>query len=127
MIVIGRATLHWTPEGALTVYDDGAQWGALPHDTPDYQEVTARLGYPDILTYCRHHEFAHHAVSEWGFGKRSRVLWPLAHGEPVDLQNAVSEEALCHTFQKWIMLGERPIIGDFLWQELRDRALAVLG
>lgn len=106
--------------GCFTQYEDSTSWGAEPHDTPDYHEITKRLGYPTIMAYCISHEVCHHIVSEIAFNRRSVVIWPLAHGLPVSLQRAVGEEALTMTLQRWVMRDERPIIGDVDWWKLKQ-------
>lgn len=116
---IGKATFVHIPDGALTVYDDGSSYGALPHDTPEYRQLASAYGYPDILAYCRHHEFCHHLCSEVAFNRRSEVLWRLAHGQDVPAHRSAPEEALTMACQRWIMLGERPPIAGVDWEELR--------
>jgi hypothetical protein len=124
---IGRATLVYTPEGCFTRYDDGATYGAHPHDTSHYHVISHRTGYgDDILAYCREHEAAHHMVSEWIAGGASQVLWPLAHGEPVIEWCATFEEMAAQQFQRWLRANERPIIGGVQWDELKRRALGLL-
>jgi hypothetical protein len=138
-IRIGTATLTYAPGGCVTAYDDGTSYGAHPHDTPDYDEITRRCGYweawPGLgpllraqarLRYCREHEASHHIVSEWIMGRSSQVLWPLAHGYDPDPADAVQEEALTMTFQRWLRANERPIIGGVDWNGLKARALALL-
>jgi len=140
-IQIGNATVEYTPDGCLTRYADGSSFGALPHDTPDYDLIAKRLGYlkgtwrgaaPERaraearMAYCRDHECAHHIASEWIMGRRSQVLWPLAHGYEPDPADAVQEEALTMTFQRWLRAGERPIMGSVDWCGIKARALALL-
>jgi len=126
-IQIGAATVEYTPDGCVTRYPDLTHYGAQPHDTPDYREITRRCGYgDDILTYACEHEVCHHIVSEFLMGRPSQVLWPLAHGYEPDPADAVQEEALTMTFQRWLRAGERPIIGSVDWYGIRARALALL-
>ena len=125
-ITIGDAVVHWTPDGALTTYGDGSSYGAQPHDTHHYHVIAHRCGYgDDILAYCREHEVCHHIVAEHILGRESQVLWPLAHGYEPDQADAIAEEALTMTFQRWLRAGERPIIGgDVDWAGLKARARA---
>jgi hypothetical protein len=126
-IRIGTATLTHTPGGCVTTYDDGSSYGAHPHDTHHYHVIAHRCGYgDDILAYAREHEACHHIVSEWIMGRPSQVLWPLAHGYDPDPADAVQEEALTMTFQRWLRANERPIIGGVDWDGLKARALASL-
>jgi len=140
-IQIGTATVEYTPDGCVTRYADGTSYGALPHNTSDYDLIAKRLGYlkgvwrgaaPERIraetrmAYCREHECAHHMVSEWIMGRPSQVLWPLAHGYEPDPADAVQEEALAMTFQRWLRANERPIIGGVDWDALKARALALL-
>lgn len=138
-ITIGDAVVRWTPDGALTTYGDGSSYGAQPHDTPHYDEIAERCGYglglpwgdaqrraQGRLRYCREHEVCHHVVAEWILGRESQVLWPLAHGYEPDQAEAIAEEALTMTFQRWLRAGERPIIAGVDWDGLKARALAAL-
>lgn len=124
---IGTATLTYTPDGCVTAFDDGSTYGAHPHDTHHYHVVSHRCGYgDDILAYAREHEACHHIVSEWIGGYTSKVIWPLAHGRDPDPVDALMEEALTMTFQRWLRAGERPIIGSVPWDAIKARALALL-
>lgn len=125
---IGLAAVTYYPDGAYTTYYDGSTYAAHPHDTAHYAEITARCGYgTDRLAYCREHEVCHHVVSEWLASAHSRVLWPLAHGKQPRPHDAMLEEALAMTFQRWLRAGERPIIGGADWDGLKSRTLTVLG
>lgn len=124
---IGTATLTFYPEGAFTSYADGTSYAAQPHDTHHYAVIAHRCGYgDDILAYAREHEACHHIAAEWICGWTSKVLWPLAHGREPDPYDAISEEALTMTFQRWLRANERPIIGGVNWDGLKGRALALL-
>lgn len=126
-IQIGTATLTFYPDGAFTTYSDGATYAAQPHDTHHYHVIAHRCGYgDDILRYAREHEACHHFVSEWIGGYTSKVLWPLAHGAQPDRYEAISEEALTMTLQRWLRANERPIIAGVDWDALKARALALL-
>ena len=140
MIRIGTATVAYYPEGAFTTYPDGTSYAAQPHCTPHYDEIAERCGYLEWepgdglaeplararLAYCREHEACHHIVSEWIGGAASKVLWPLAHGCEPDAFDAVQEEALTMTLQRWLRANERPIIGGVDWDGIKARALALL-
>jgi hypothetical protein len=124
---IGTATVCYYDGGAFTRYDDGSSYAAHPHDTHHYHVIAHRCGYgDDILRYAREHEVCHHIVSEWIGGYTSKVLWPLAHGRDPDPVEAIMEEAMAMTFQRWLRANERPIIGGVLWDDLKARALALL-
>ena len=112
---------------------------ARAHDTAHYMEITERCGYRPVwfkdeaaaranarLAYCREHEVCHHIVAEWIMGTESRVLWPLAHGFEPDQAEAIAEEALTMTFQRWLRAGERPLIGGADWDKLKAKALELL-
>lgn len=126
-IQIGNATIIYTDEGCFTRYPDGTAYGAHPHDTHHYHVIAHRCGYgDDILAYAREHEVCHHIVGLWIKGGGSDVIGPLAHGiEPNQLE-AVMEEALVMTFQRWLRANERPIIGGVNWDDLKRRALEAL-
>jgi hypothetical protein len=102
MIRLRFCTLEYTPEGAMTKFPDGSSYGALPHpEMPSYYVVANRLGYgDDLLTYCRHHELAHHLIAE-EFGSHSPVIWSLAHGEEPPRMVAAAEEALAMVLQRY--------------------------
>jgi hypothetical protein len=81
MIKLRFCTIEFTATGAITRFEDGTSYGALPHDEPHYHAVAHRLGYQgDILLYCQEHEHAHALIAE-EFGSHSPVIWALAHGE----------------------------------------------
>jgi hypothetical protein len=144
--VLDHATVTLTDEGCYTTFGDGTTWGALPHDTPHYDEIAERCGYLDWETratwpadptraqreaarmaYCREHEVFHHVVGAVFYrAQSSPVLWALAHGLEVDEMAAAVEEAMVMTVQRWVRAGERPIIGGVDWDDLRARCLALL-
>jgi len=120
MIRTAFARLHWTPDGALSVFDDGTRWGAQPHDVPHYHALAHRCGYEgDTLAYAREHELAHHLVAE-AFGKPSVVLWSLAHGEEPDACETAGEEALALALQRYARTNEVPMIDRVNWPSLRQ-------
>ncbi|RSV15671.1 hypothetical protein CA235_07405 [Sphingomonas sp. ABOLF] len=138
-IPLTHATVTYTPEGCYSTFRDDSSYGALPHDTPDYDEIARRCGYwegwPGLgpllrgqarLRYCREHEVCHHLVGEAFYNGPSPVLWALAHGSEVTLQEAALEEAMVMTLQRWLRANERPIIGGVEWSALKSRALALL-
>ena len=137
---IGAATVTYTPDGALSTFADGTSFGAQPHDTPHYDQIAERCGYglglgwgddtrraDGRLRYCREHEVFHHLAGEVFYGGASPVLWLLAHGREPDTAAAALEEAMVMTLQRWVRAGERPIIGGVDWDDLKARALALLG
>lgn len=124
---IGRVEVIYTHEGCFTRYEDGATFGAHPHDTHHYHVIAHRCGYgDDILDYAREHEVCHHIVGLWIKGSGSDVIGPLAHGIDPDPVKATLEEALTMTFQRWLRANERPIIGGVDWDGLKRRALEAL-
>lgn len=128
MIRLKYACLAWVPNGCMTLFEDGSEIGACPHDTHHYHVIAHRLGYgDDILSYCREHELAHHMVEEAFYDRPSRVLWELAHGRVLSAREAVYEEGIAQMFQRWLRAGERPIIGGVPWDALKAEAVALLG
>lgn len=139
-IPLTHAIVTYTPDGCFSTFTDGASYGALPHDTPDYDEIARRCGYwgdyrlppsPSIaararLRFCREHEVLHHLVAEHFHDAPCPILWALAHDDPVDLSQAPYIEAVVQTAQAWVRGGVRPIIGDVRWDALKARALALL-
>ena len=127
MIRIGTASLGKYEAGCFTRYDDGSSYGAHHHETPHYYVIAHRCGYGDDLArYCYEHEGCHHFAAEWIGGYTSKVLWPLAHGRDPHPVDAVFEEAMAMTLQRWLRANERPIIGGVDWDGLKQRALALL-
>lgn len=119
-------TLEFTDYGAITRFDDGATWGALPHDTHDYHVIAHRCGYEDdTLRYCQEHELAHHVVAE-AFGSPSLVLFALAHGNEAGGAIAAAEESLAINLQRYVRTNEHPMVDGFPWQQARDRFLGLL-
>lgn len=115
--------LEYTPEGAVTHWPDGTQWGALPHDKPHYHALAHRLGYEgDTLAYCREHELAHHLVTE-GYHSHSLVIYALAHGDKPPDPIAASEEALAMALQRYARTNEHPFIDRCDWAALKARLL----
>lgn len=129
MIVhLATATVHYTPEGCVSHFADGASWGAIPHDTPHYHVIAHRCGYgDDLLAYCREHEVCHHLVSEWLLRRPSPVLWGLAHGRELTAAEAVFEEMAAQGLQRWVRANERPIIGGVDWNALKTQAVTLMG
>jgi hypothetical protein len=126
LIRIGKAEMALYDGGCFTRYEDGATWGAEPHDSADYLEITKRLQYASPMAYAVAHEVSHNVLAEIGFNRRSVVLWPLAHGLPVNLQTAVGEECAVQSLQGFVQLGIRPIVGDAPWQLMADNVVEVL-
>jgi hypothetical protein len=107
-----------------TCFHDGTQYGAYPHYTVEYKALAERLGYDSVEDYCQEHEFCHNFLPEILFGKPSRVLWPLAHGQVGTTEEILAEEALCVMFQGFlkrdiVMAATAPKIN---WWEIRLKA-----
>jgi hypothetical protein len=127
-ILIGTVTIIYSDQGCVTYYPDGAMWGAYPHDTEEYRTIANRLGYgADILKFCQEHDAMHSILADWLGYTEQGVIWKLAHGEHVSPSDAVREEALVQAAQRWIRAGERPIISDCAWGDLKARAVSLLG
>lgn len=127
MIQLRFARLQFTPDGAVTHFDDGSRWGALPHpEMPHYQHLAFAYGHDgDTLAYCQHHELAHHVLCE-GFGSHSLVLWALAHGEQPTPMVAAAEESLAMNLHLYAMTNEYPFVDRINWHALRHRFLGLL-
>jgi hypothetical protein len=123
VIQLRFASVEYTPTGAISSFEDGSSYGALPHDEPHYHAIAHRLGYQgDTLAYCREHELAHHLIAE-AFGSHSPVIWALAHGEKPPVMIAAAEEALAMTLQRFARTNEVPMIEGVNWLLLRCRLL----
>jgi hypothetical protein len=121
MIRLRTASLEFTPTGAVTHYQDGTRWGALPHDKPHYHYLAYRYGHHgDTLAYCQAHELCHHLISE-AFESHSLVLWALAHGEKPAPMIAAAEEALAMTLHRFVTTGEPPLIEGVDWEALKAK------
>lgn len=124
---VGDATVTYTPDGALTIFDDGTSYGAQPHDTPHYHVIAHRCGYgDDLLRYAREHEVCHLIVEREFLDGRPSVLRELADGWPAHPDDAAMEEAMVMTLQRWLRANERPIIGGVEWDRIKRDALALL-
>lgn len=127
MIQLAHARVDFTPDGCVSTFADGANYGAHPHDTAHYYVTAHRCGYgDDILTYAREHEVAHHLVGETFYGGPSPVLWELAHGREPSAESAALEEAMTMTLQRFVRAGERPMIGRVDWDALKRRFLEIV-
>lgn len=118
-----------TSDGWKTVvtFPDGRTCDAIPHMTPHYYVIAHRCGYgDDIASYCFEHEVAHAVVSEWLWDRPSPVLDTLASGAMLTGKEAVAEELLAQTLQRFVRAGERPIIGGVKWDKLRAAFLAAM-
>jgi hypothetical protein len=121
------AAVELTAQGCVTHFLDGTSYGAHPHDTHHYAVIAHRCGYgDDLLAYCREHEICHLLVEEWLHDRPSRILWGLAHGEPLAPHEAAYEEIAAQALQRWVRAAERPIIGGVDWDALKHRALVTL-
>jgi hypothetical protein len=127
-IQIGSTSVFYTEQGCYSVFADGLVYGAHPHwAMPHYSVIAHRCGYgDDLLAYCQEHEVCHHIVGQWITGGGSKVIRALAQGQAPDLAEAVPEEVLAQTFQRWLRANERPIVADVDWDGLKARALALL-
>lgn len=121
------AELDWIDDwGALTRWPDGSQWGATPHQSPHYHALAYRMGYDgDRLAYCREHELCHHLVAE-AFGRRSHVLWSLAHGRKPTPMIAAAEESLAMNLQRYARANEHPFVDCCPWEQLKERFLKLV-
>jgi hypothetical protein len=107
MIKLRFCTIEFTATGAITRFEDGTSYGALPHDEPHYHAVAHRLGYQgDILLYCQEHEHAHALIAE-EFGSHSPVIWALAHGENPPRMIAAAESFVLLAFHWKHQAAER--------------------
>jgi hypothetical protein len=128
VIELRHSRLDYVPEfGAVTHFADGTSYGAHPHDTHHYHVISHRCGYgDDIEAYCREHEACHLIVEEWLFDRPSRIIWGLAHGEPLSPVDSVYEESAAQLLQRFLRANERPMIGGVDWCGLRAFALEKL-
>ena len=112
---------------AWTQFPDGSGWGAVPHPGADYAALAARLGYPDPMSYCYEHEFAHSFVEQEVSGRPSGVLWALAHGRKAP-DSTAHEEALAQAFQGFLRGGlPMTAVSPYVdWYALRAKALSLL-
>ena len=128
LIINDEVTMVYADWGCMSYFWDGTEYGAHAHDTHHYHVISHRSGYgDDIWKYAREHEVIHHLVGEYFFDAVSPIVWNLAHGLPISPEEAVKEEALVMLVQRWVRANERPIIGGFDWDALKERALGLLG
>lgn len=109
--------------GCRTLFNDGTTAPAQHHPGDyHYRVIAHRCGYQDdTLDYCIEHEVAHLIVEEVLHNRPSRVLWGLAHGQPLEPHEAAYEEMMAQGLQRFARANERPIIGGVDWDALRDR------
>jgi hypothetical protein len=120
MIRLKYAKVLFTDWGCKTVFLDGTEADAIPHDTHHYHVVSHRLGYgDDVLAYCQEHELAHSFIEEKLHNRPSRVLWGVAHGSMLSGPAATYEELVAQQFQRWVRASERPISSGVDWDGLR--------
>lgn len=105
-------------------FPDGRTCPAVPHMTPHYHVISHRCGYgDDVAAYCFEHEVAHAVVCEVLWDQPSPVLDAVASGRMLSGRDAVAEELLAQTLQRFARAGERPIIGGIDWDAMRARFL----
>jgi hypothetical protein len=92
-------------------------------ESPHYRVIAHRCGYQDdTLRYAIEHEVAHLIVEEALHNRPSRVLWGLAHGNPLCPKEAAYEECVAQTLQAFVRANQRPIIGPGIdWDAIRAR------
>lgn len=127
MIRLRYASIGWTTFGCVTVFEDGTEAPAVPHDSHHYHVVAHRLGYgDDILAYTREHDFTHSFIEERLHNRPSQVLWHVAHGSPLSGSESIYEELAAQSFQAWLRANQRPIASGIDWDALKRDALAML-
>lgn len=128
MIVTRFATVARLEWGCVVTFGDGLFCNAQHHpEDPHYRHVARRCGYgDDTLAYCIEHEVAHLVVEELLHDRPSRVLWGLAHLQPLHPFDSAYEEIAAQALQRWARGGEEPIVGPGIdWQAMRKRFLEV--
>lgn len=128
VVILKYASLQWHDEGAVTTFLDGSSYGAHPHPWDHHYTVAAhRMGYEDdLLRYCREHELAHLIVEEWLHDRPSRILWGLAHEQPLSPYEAAYEEAAAQMLQRYVRTNEQPLIGNVNWAAMKEYFLRKL-
>lgn len=125
-LAIGSVHFSLHDWGITTHFPDNTYLNATPHDTHHYHVIAHRCGYTDdIVRYCQEHEFFHIFVSTYVL-YRDSILHTLALGFIPARSQAVGEELLTQTMQRWVRANEEPIISDVDWYSLRTRALELL-
>ena len=128
IIILKYASLEYHEHGAVTHFPDGTRYGTHPHPwDPHYHLAAHRMGYEDdLMAYAREHELAHLLIEEWLYDRPSRILWGLAHDEPLSAEEAVYEEAAAQMLQRYVRANEQPLIGSIDWRAMRRRFLELL-
>lgn len=121
-IQLKHCSVEFNRWGARTHFPDGRFVDAVPDwQGAHYAVIAHRCGYgDDRLAYCQEHELAHALVCEWLYDDVSDVLWHLAHNDPLTGPEAVAEELLAQTLQRFVRAKERPIVGGVDWDGLRE-------
>ena len=128
MIHTRFATVHPDSWGCVVTFADGTSCPAQHWpDDPHYRVIAHRCGYEDdTLRYCIEHEVAHLVVEEVLHDRPSRVLWALAHGQPLLGADSAYEEIAAQALQRFVRANERPIVGGVALDAMRARFEAVL-
>lgn len=100
-IDFGVCTLEWNYEQrkATCRFLDGSYCDAIPHNTPQYRGHAAEKATGEVDDYCWQHEVAHIVIGLVNGGV-SKVLWALAHGEPIDTPECNREEVQAQQWQR---------------------------
>ncbi len=127
MIATKFARVEFTEGGCNVWFVDGSVCQAWHHPEDSYyREIAQRLGYgARTVAYCRDHELSHLIFEEVVHGRPSPVLYALAHGRPMDPKLSAYEEIAAQALQRWVRVGERPIVGGVDWDKLKRRFLEV--
>jgi hypothetical protein len=128
VVTLKYASVELFDWGCTSHFLDGASYDATPHPWSHHYNIIAhRCGYgDDVMAYCIEHEIAHHVVEEFLHDRPSRILWGLAHGEPLSGPESAYEELMAQTLQRFARAAERPIVGDVNWDAMRARFLETL-
>jgi hypothetical protein len=127
MIDLLYCSVKWEPWGVRVLFPDGVHADGAPHDTAHYRVIAHRLGYgDDIMAYAREHDFCHAYVEQELHRRPSRVLRGVAVGKYAPTADAVYEEIMAQTLQRWLRTNERPIVSGCDWDALRRGALELL-
>lgn len=85
------------PPTLVTYFPDGSELAACPHDTDEYRECAAEMGYrDDTWAMCREHELLHSAMAVMEGREYSWTLYQAANGREGD----TCEEARVLAMQK---------------------------
>ena len=93
------------PSRVVTTFADGSVLEAVPHDTADYSDRAASLGYDSADDMNREHDVLHSYLADALGWPCSPTLYAAAHNEEIPREQADREEACVLAFARYMNTG----------------------